>query len=178
MASIFRRPPRCGDNPAWPARRRRGRTYRTSTGTPRGSHPRRRPRPRLSTLAAAAPRPPMLPPTKVRFTGVAQNSGQLQASSTRDSQSNCWASFKILGQPCEFQVTAAAGGRRRCRGTPRGSSRIPPAVASRGTDQRGPGRAPQTRSIDLMVGCAYTVCLHTHVCAVFSVLYTHPPAPP
>jgi hypothetical protein len=26
---------------------------------------------------------------------------------------------------------------------------------------------PQTRFIDLMVGCAYTVCLHTYVCAVF-----------
>ena len=26
-------------------------------------------------------------------------------ASNRDSQSNCWVNWKIMGQPCEFQVT-------------------------------------------------------------------------
>jgi hypothetical protein len=40
---------------------------------------------------------------KVKSTGLAQNLGQLEASS-RDFHSNCWANLRILGQPCEFQV--------------------------------------------------------------------------
>jgi hypothetical protein len=41
---------------------------------------------------------------KVKFTGLAQTLGQLQASDG-DSQSKFWANLKILGQPCESQVT-------------------------------------------------------------------------
>jgi hypothetical protein len=36
--------------------------------------------------------------------------GSTLTVSNRDSQSNCWVNWKIMGQPCEFQVLAAGGG--------------------------------------------------------------------
>jgi hypothetical protein len=30
--------------------------------------------------------------------------GSTLTASNRDSQSNCWVNWKIMGQPCEFQV--------------------------------------------------------------------------
>jgi hypothetical protein len=30
--------------------------------------------------------------------------------SSRDSQSNCWVNWKVMGQPCEFQVVAGGIG--------------------------------------------------------------------
>jgi hypothetical protein len=37
----------------------------------------------------------------LEFTGLAQGLGQLEGS-YRDSQSNCWATLRILDQPCGF----------------------------------------------------------------------------
>ena len=35
---------------------------------------------------------------------VDPDSGSTLTGSIRDSQSNCWVNWKIMGQPCEFQV--------------------------------------------------------------------------
>jgi hypothetical protein len=34
--------------------------------------------------------------------------GSTLTASDRDSKSNCWVNWKIMGQPCEFQVGGAA----------------------------------------------------------------------
>jgi hypothetical protein len=47
-----------------------------------------------------------------KLTGLAQILGQLQAPhsiTNRDFQSNCWTSWRFLGQPCEFQVKERIG---------------------------------------------------------------------
>jgi hypothetical protein len=49
-----------------------------------------------STAAVAAP--------KGKIHRVDPDCGPTLTVSNRDSQSNCWVSWKIMGQPCEFQV--------------------------------------------------------------------------
>ena len=39
--------------------------------------------------------------------------GSALTVSNRDSQSNCWANWKIMGQPCEFQVLPSPSSTRR-----------------------------------------------------------------
>ena len=46
--------------------------------------------------------------SNLKFTGLTQNLGQLYGS-YRDFQSNCWVNLRILGQPCEFHLSAAPG---------------------------------------------------------------------
>jgi hypothetical protein len=38
---------------------------------------------------------------------VDPDSGSTLTVSNRDSQSDCWVNWKIMGQPCEFQAMAA-----------------------------------------------------------------------
>jgi hypothetical protein len=45
--------------------------------------------------------------------------GSTFSVSNRGSQSNCWVNWKIMGQPCEFQVLAAAATRRVPSSSPR-----------------------------------------------------------
>jgi hypothetical protein len=62
------------------------------------------------------PRPPH-PPRQLRPHHQAHHEGKIHrvdpdfgstsTVSNRDYQSNCWVNWKIMGQPCEFQVTAA-----------------------------------------------------------------------
>jgi hypothetical protein len=39
--------------------------------------------------------------------------GSTLTVSNRNYQSNCWVNWKIMGQPCDFQVSAAASAARR-----------------------------------------------------------------
>ena len=41
--------------------------------------------------------------------GIDPDFGSTSTASNRDSQPNCWANLKNLGQPCEFQVGPRAG---------------------------------------------------------------------
>jgi hypothetical protein len=56
--------------------------------------------------------------------------GSTLTAANRDSQSSCWVNWKIVGQPCEFQVLGplirAVG--RTCRGSawPRAAARAQP----------------------------------------------------
>jgi hypothetical protein len=45
-------------------------------------------------------------PTLVNFTGLTSCFGPSLTISNRDFHSNCWLDLKIMGQLCEFQVTA------------------------------------------------------------------------
>jgi hypothetical protein len=49
-------------------------------------------------------------PSKGKIQRVGPDFGSTLTVSNRDSQSNCWVNWNILGQPCEFQVPAPAAG--------------------------------------------------------------------
>ena len=67
--------------------------------------------------------------SKVKFTGVAQTLGQTLAAASRDTRSNCWVDWKIMGQPCGFQLSE-----RRATGT---GPAVPPVRG--GLQPAGPG---------------------------------------
>ena len=50
---------------------------------------------------------------------VGPDFGSTLTVSSRGLQSNCWVNWKVMGQPCEFQVTAAAAAACGWRGRSR-----------------------------------------------------------
>ena len=57
--------------------------------------------------------------------------GSTLTVSSRDPQTNCWVNWKIMGQPCEFQVGGRAPGGRGGGGDAVGAGRL-----SRGSGAR------------------------------------------
>ena len=53
----------------------------------------------------------LLTAAKGKIHRVDPDFGPTLTVSNRNSQSNCWVNWKIMGQPCEFQVPAASGPR-------------------------------------------------------------------
>jgi hypothetical protein len=95
---------------------------------------------------------------KVKFTGLAQNLGRLQASNM-DFQSNCWANLRILGQPSAFQARAGRSGTL---------TRSAPSPRPATTDAGDPGISPRPRacfrreSLSMTAAVPSTVTHRTH----------------
>ena len=65
--------------------------------------------------SAAAPQLESVPEFEGKIHRVDPAFGSTLTASNRDSQSNCWVNWKIMGQPCEFQVPRSRRPRSRHR---------------------------------------------------------------